>query len=471
MMKDLTEGNPFKLILFFSIPVFIGCVFQQLYSMVDTIIVGNTVNAAAFTGVGLTGAITFLVLGFVNGLTAGFSVRVAQRYGAHDGEGVRRAVAATYVLCIALTVVITAIAMPLAAPLLRLLNTPAEYFDYAYAYLLTVFGGIGALTLYNMAAGILRAVGDSRTPLYFLILASVLNIGLDFAFIVGCKMHYYGAGLATVLSQLLSGGACLIYMLKRYPELRVTKRDFALDWKLIFGHISVGLPMALQFSITAVGCMVQQTAINGLNEGYPGAVTAFTAASKIDAFAALSFASLGTALATYTGQNMGAGRIDRVKQGVRVGIVYTLVCAVVGFAFCTLLASPLMRLFINSEKNTDAVFGFDDVLGYGKQFLLIQSSFYLFLGAIHLYRNVLQGMGRSAITMVAGVLELGGRFLTAFVFVKLWEFTGMCFTNAAAWVAAALFLIVVYYVIIRHAGQERQKHRRWRRKRVHGSAA
>lgn len=455
LMKDLTEGNPFRLILFFAVPVFIGCVFQQLYSMVDTIIVGNTVNAAAFTGVGLTGPITFLILGFVNGLTAGFSVRVAQRYGAHDEEGVRRAVAASYLLCIVLTLVMTAVAVPLSAPLLRLMNTPDQYFAYAQSYLYTVFGGIGALVLYNMAAGILRAVGDSKTPLYFLVFASVLNIALDFAFIVGFRMHYYGAGLATVLSQLVSGAACFAYMLKKYPALRVKRRDFAVDWRLIGGHVSLGLPMALQFSITAIGSIIQQTALNGLDATHPGVVTAYAAASKIDALATQAFVALGTALATYTGQNMGAQRLDRVKRGVRVSVVYSLAWCVIGFAFCTLLAEPLICLFINAEKNADAAFEFSEVLAYGKKYLLFQSSSYIFLGAIFVYRNALQGMGKSAVTMIGGALELGGRLLAAFVFVELWEFTGMCMSNPAAWLAAALFLVITYYVVIRRAGRSK----------------
>ena len=253
VMKDLTKGNPYKLILLFALPVFLGCVFQQLYSMVDTVIVGNTVSASAFTGVGLTGPLTFLILGFVNGLTAGFSVRVAQRFGADDKDGMRKAAAMSFMLGAIIAAAITALSVPLTAQLLRLMDTPAEFFDYAYYYLFTVFCGIGATVFYNLVAGILRAIGDSKTPLYFLIASAVLNVGLDFAFIVGLKMHYCGAALATVLSQVLAGAVCFAYMLLRYPELRLKRSDFRWSWKLAGGHVAVGVPMALQVSITAGG--------------------------------------------------------------------------------------------------------------------------------------------------------------------------------------------------------------------------
>lgn len=453
-MKDLTKGNPFRLILWFAFPILIGNVFQQLYNMADTIIVGNTVNSDAFSGVGSTGPITFLILGFVNGLTGGFSVRVSQRFGAGDEAGVRRAIGMSYLLCVIMTVVVTAAAVPLSGPLLRLMNTPVQYYDYAYAYLLVIFCGMGATVFYNILAGILRAIGDSRTPLLFLIFAACLNVGLDFAFIVGFKMYYHGAAVATVVSQLISGLLCFVYMNKRYPQFRVHRSDFAWDWKLAGGHVAVGLPMALQFSITAIGCIVQQTALNSLNATVPGVVTAYTAASKIDNIASQTFAALGTAMAMYAGQNYGAGRIDRVRKGVLVGMVYTAVGAAIGFAFCIGLYDPLIGLFLNQENGGDLALYYNDVLAYGKQFLYFQSGCYLLLGTIFVYRNALQGIGKSTITMLAGVTEVIGRVITAFVFVDLWGFTGVCLSNPMAWLAADIFLLVTYYVLM-HAKKKR----------------
>ena len=458
-MKDLTKGNPFKLILLFALPVFVGYVFQQLYNMADTVIVGNTVNASAFTGVGLTGPISFLVLGFVGGLTAGFSVRIAQRFGAGDGDGVRRACAMSYTLCGIITAVLTAVAAPLTGPFLKMMNTPAEYYPYAYRYLFVIFCGLGATVFYNMTAGVLRAIGDSRTPLYFLIAAAVLNVGLDFAFIVGLKMYYEGAALATVLSQLLSGGACLIYSLKRYPELRLKKSDWKWENKLAAGHIAVGLPMALQFSITAIGCIVQQTALNGLAEAEHGAVTAYVAASKIDALATQTFSALGTAMATYAGQNQGAGRYDRVRKGVNAGMVYVAACWLLGIAFCLGLYRPLMGLFLNADLDPNVALYYNEILDYGKTYLIFQSCDYLTLGAIFIYRNALQGIGKSAITMFAGVTEVAGRILASFTFAKFWGFPGLCLSNPIAWLAADIFLITTYYLVMRGKGKSEKKKR------------
>lgn len=464
-MKDLTKGNPYKLILLFALPVFAGCVFQQLYNMADTIIVGNTVSAEAFTGVGLTGAVTFLVLGFVNGLTAGFSVKVAQAFGAGDEDGVRRAVGMSYLLCIAVAVVVTAVAVPLTGPLLRMMNTPAQYYDYAYWYLLIIFSGIGATVFYNILAGLLRAVGDSKTPLVFLVMAALLNVGLDFAFIVGLRMHYCGAALATVLSQLLSGGACLAYALRRYPLLRPRRSDFRWDARLAAGHFAVGLPMALQFSITAVGCIVQQTALNGLDAAHPGVVTAYTAASKIDNIANQTFAALGTALATYAGQNYGAGDFGRIRKGVTVGMVYVFASAALGFAFCVGLCEPLMKLFLNTDLSANVAQHYAEVIAYGRQYLLWQCAMYPFLGAIYVYRNTLQGIGKSAVTTFAGVTELAGRVLASVAFVRLWAFTGICMSNPAAWVAAVAFLVVTYYVSMRRKGENAPRRAHLRRLR------
>jgi putative MATE family efflux protein len=449
-MKDLTKGNPFKLILLFALPVFAGNVFQQLYNMADTVIVGNTISAAAFTGVGLTGPVSFLVLGFVFGLTGGFSVRIAQRFGAGDDAGMRRATAMSFTLCIILSVVITAIAVPLTGPLLRLMKTPEEYFSYAYSYLFTIFCGIGATVLYNMAAGVLRAIGDSKTPLVFLIVAALLNVVLDFAFIVGCRLYYVGAGLATVVSQLLSGAACLAYMMKRYPQLRLSRADWKWDTRLAGGHVAVGLPMALQFSITAIGCIVQQTALNGLSDSLPGAVTAYVAASKIDNIATQSFPALGAAIATYAGQNHGAGEDARVRKGATAGMVYVLAGAALGVAFCQGLYDPLMRLFIDTDKGGVSI-DLAAVLGYGRKYLLCQNAGYVGLGAIFIYRSALQGIGKSAITMFSGVTELGARVLTSFVFVNVWGYIGFCLSNVTAWVAADIFLLITYFAVMHFA--------------------
>ena len=444
MSDNLTHGNPFKLILKFSLPIFAGNVFQQLYNMVDTVIVGRTVSSDAMAGVGSTGSITFLIFGLVWGLTAGFSVIVSQHFGANNYDRVKKSVAMSLVLCIALSVILTAVSVPLTKALLTLMKTPEQYFNYAYYYLFVVFWGLGATILYNITAGILRAVGDSKTPLFFLVLSAVLNIILDLVFIIVFSMHYIGAALATVLSQLISGIACLIYMLVKYPVLRPGRSDWKFDFSLSGRLIAVGLPMALQYAITAVGCIFQQSVLNGMNAEMPGVVTAYTAANKICNLGTLTHMSLGTAMATYVGQNYGAHKFDRIKDGVTVGMIYSLASWVVGCVLCFFVREPLMHLFIDKNSG-DAVLYFENMMSYANTFIFWQFLMFPFLGAVFVYRNALQGMGRSSITMVAGILELVGRMAMVFLMVIPFGYTAVCLSDPAAWFLADIFLVSTFY--------------------------
>jgi len=448
MRQDLTEGKPFKQLLLFSLPIFIGNVFQQLYSMADTIIVGHTVSSDAMSGVGCTNSITFLILGLVWGLTGGFAVRTSQFFGAKDENGLRKSIAVSFELCLALTVLLTAFAVPLSGPLLKAMNTPSQYFDYAYYYLITVFGGIGATILYNIGANTLRAVGDSRTPLFCLIFSAVLNVGLDFVCIVGFKMTYTGAGVATVISQFLSGLACIIYMFKAYPSLRLKKSDWSFNTVMIKGHIAIGLPMALQYSITALGCVFQQAALNGLSDAMPGVVTGYTAATKIDNLTMQSMNSLGTASATYAGQNYGANKFDRIRQGVFAAMILAVISWGICIVFCFSLGAPITRLFLNGSTG-EAEMYFNDMINYSTKFLNYQCVFYLFLGIVFIYRNTLQGIGKSVITTFAGVTELAARLLTSFFLVKQIGYIGVCLSDPIAWIAADIFLLTTYYITMR----------------------
>lgn len=448
MTKDLTKGSPFKLILFFMLPVLLGNVFQQLYNMADSIIVGRAVSSDAMAGVSSTGSVTFLVLGFASGLTSGFAVRTSQRFGARDEKGVKKSVAASLELCLVLTVLLTAVSMPLTKPLLKLMQTPDKYFDYAYWYLFVCFGGIGATVLYNLAAATLRAIGDTRTPLVILFVSAGLNVGLNLLFILAFGMNYTGVAAATVISQLVAGGGGLGYMLKKYPLLRPAREDWRLGLKLWGGHISIGLPMALQFSITAVGCIIQQSALNSLDDGMPGVVTAYAAATKINNLLGSMFEALGVTMATYAGQNCGAGEYGRIKDGVFAGCAYTFLFWGIGIAVCALFGGPLTSVFLDKTAG-DAALYYEEMLRYSEKYLLFQSVFYGALGLIHIYRNALQGIGKSALTMVAGVTELAGRALSSFLLVRYFGFTGICLSNPTAWLAADLFLVSCYYIIMR----------------------
>lgn len=437
MVKSLTEGKPLKLILVFMLPIFIGNVFQQLYSMVDAVIVGRTLGELALGGVGVTSPLTFLIFGFAQGLTAGFAIVTSQFFGRSDESGVKRSVAAAFVLCVALTAVLTAVSCVCAMPLLRLMNTPDSIIGYAYDYLISLFIGMFATVFYNILASILRAVGDSRTPLVFLIITSVLNVGLDFLFILVFKMGVAGAGWATVVSQVISGVACLIYMLIKYPALRISAKDFKGIGHVSLKELWVGLPMALQFSITAIGVMAQQTALNGFGDV---AVSACSAALKIDNIANQSLAALGTAMATYAGQNYGAGRHDRIKSGVRAGLLIDAIFSAAGLVLVLAFNEILLKLFIEAPTK--------EMVYYSKTYLIFQAAFYFILGTVFLYRNTLQGMGCSLLTVIAGVTEVAMRFVAVFLFVAWWGYNGLCMSNPAAWIGATIYLVIAYYVVI-----------------------
>ena len=443
MVQDLTSGKPLKQIMKFTLPIFIGNVFQQLYSMVDTIIVGNTLGEAALAGVGATSAISFLIIGFVQGMTAGFSVKTSQYFGSHDEYNVKRSVATSFMLCAVTTVILTLISIFTTMPLLKLMKTPDEIIQYSYDYIVIIYAGLFATVFYNMVSSILRALGDSKVPLLFLIMASVINVGVDLLFIVVFKMGVAGAGWATVLSQLLSAIACLIYMFKKYDILKIKKEHFKTSWRFCYQHLAIGLPMALQYSIIAIGIMVQQSAVNILGTRY---VSAYTAATKIDTLVTQSLVAMGAAIATYVGQNYGALRYDRIKKGVdqamTISIAFAVLCGIAVY-----FGSDLMTgLFV---ENADA-----EMLALSKKFLMWQGIFYICLAVIYVYRNALQGMGHSALTMFAGLTELSMRIFASLLLAHIFGYMGICLSNQCAWIGADIFLLTSYYIVI---GKKLQK--------------
>ena len=446
MTSDLTAGKPLRKIILFTIPIFIGNVFQQLYSMVDAIIVGQTINNDALAGVGATGAISFLIIGFVQGLTAGFAVKTSQLFGAKDEEGVRRSIASSILLGAVLTVVLTAVSVVTTMPLLKLMQTPDDIIGYSYDYIVTIYWGLIATVFYNLGSSVLRAIGDSRTPLVFLVVAAVLNVGLDFLFIVAFKMGVAGAGWATVLSQGVSAIGCFVFLFARFKMFRIRGKHFANPLMFYWQHMAIGLPMALQFSITSIGMMVQQTALNKLGSV---AVTAYTAASKIDNLATQSLYALGSTVATYCGQNYGAGQFSNIRKGVRYSMAIGVVCALVGLAFVTLGAEPMTKLFSSDVT--------DEIMDMSKQYLLWQGGFYIFLAIIFVYRDALQGIGRSALTMIGGMLEVAGRVVASLVFAKHFGFAGICASNPTAWVFVDIFLVIAYVVILHRILKKRRQ--------------
>ena len=434
MTKDMTTGNPVKLILLFSIPLLIGNIFQQFYSMVDTIIVGRFIGVDALAAVGSTGSMSFLINGFVVGLTSGFAVLVSQKFGAKDEEGLKKAVASALVLALIATGIVTLVSVLLAKPMLHLMNTPDNIIDDANAYIIIIYAGTIATVVYNIIAGILRALGDSKTPLYFLIVASILNIVLDIVFIVNFSMGVAGASWATIISQGVSGLLCIIYTYKKYKILRLKKEDFKVKSRVYKKHLKIGIPMALQFSITAIGIMTVQGALNVFGSS---AIAAYTAASKVLQIVMQPAITFGVTMATYCGQNLGAKNYIRIKEGVKKCTEISVITSIIAGIILVFGGKFFVGLFI---ENPDA-----SILAYAQECLNYSAIFFIPLGLIFIYRNALQGMGESFVPMMAGAFELIARAVVAFTLPSFIGYTGICLADPVAWLSAAIPLGIYYF--------------------------
>lgn len=438
MTKKMTEGSPAKLIVMFTIPLLIGNIFQQLYSMVDTLIVGRTLGVNALAAVGCTGSINFLILGFAMGVSAGLAIITAQRFGAKDEKGVRRSVASGAWISLMVTVVLTAVSVPMTRKILELLNTPPEIIDGAYDYIVIIFWGIIACMLFNFLSNIIRALGDSRTPLLFLVIACVLNIILDFAFILGGGMGVAGAAWATIISQMVSALLCLWYIKKKLPILHLTKDDWkASAWDLK-QHFRISMPMGFQMSIIAIGAVVLQFVLNGLGSA---AVAAFSAAQRIDQIAGQPMNSFGTTMATYAAQNYGAGRIDRIKKGV-------LQCSLISVGFS--IAVGLLNIFAGYQMAGFFVgAGEETVQSMAQTYLQINGAMYFVLALLFIFRFTLQGLGKGVMPTVAGVMELIMRTFAAVYLTAAVGFAGACWANPLAWAGACIPLAAAYFLTMR----------------------
>lgn len=444
MTKEMTSGKPYKLILSFALPMIFGNVFQQLYNMVDTIIVGKYVGVDALAAVGSTGAINFLVIGFALGICSGFSIPVAQSFGAGNHSEMRQYVANSMYLSAAAAVILTVTTMLLTGPILRITNTPEEIYNDAYHYIIVIFAGISATIFYNMLAGILRALGDSKTPLVFLGISSVLNIILDLTFIIVFKMGVFGASFATVISQGISALLCLFYIIKNYDILKFDSFELKPDMEKMKKLIAIGVPMALQFSITAIGSIILQSAVNTLGKT---AVASMTAAIKIQTVAMGPMESMGITMATYCGQNRGAGKYSRITAGIGQSIGMIMIYCVVACAAVSFLGGTLTTLFID-KKTTDPE-NMKKIIELSVYYLRINGIFYPFLGVLFIIRNSLQGLGYSILPMLAGVSELAARSLVAILLVSSIGYTAVCLASPVAWVFADIVLIVTYTVKIK----------------------
>lgn len=446
MEKDMTVGKPASVIINFTIPILIGNVFQQFYNMADAIIVGRCVGNKALAAVGSTGTFMFLIYGLVTGMTVGFTVSTAQRFGAGDMDGMRKSVASAVRLAAIVTAIMTALTMIFMRPMLHLMNTPDDIFDDAYKYIMVICAGIAAQVLYNMLSAILRALGNSKTPLYFLILSAVLNIGLDLVFIRVFGMGAAGAAYATVISQLIAGIASFIYIVAKVPLLHLKRKDWQYDHMLVRNQLKVGFPMALQYSITAIGTTMVQASLNKLGSM---AVASYTAAGKIEQIAGQAYVAIGTTMATYCAQNRGAGRIDRIKQGFKSATCMGFIYSIVAGALIFFLGKYLTYLFVTEDIS--------EVIGYVDTYLRCISVFFIPLTIVNVHRNGIQGMGFGILPMMAGVAELIGRGVASVVAAHYRSYIGICMGGPAAWVLAAALLIWMYHMVIRKLEKQAQR--------------
>ena len=433
MTKDLTSGSPMRLILGFALPTLLGMLFQQFYNLMDTMIVGKLLGAQALAAVGSTGSISFFVIGFCTGVCSGFAITVAQRVGAGDLSGMRRYVANAAWLSGLFAVVLTAATCLLCRTILTIMNTPADIFDRAYAYIFVIFLGIPATFLYNLLAGILRSLGDSKTPVYFLALAAFLNIALDFALILWFDAGVAGAAIATVISQGVSGAACLLYMVKRYPVLRMSRAERRPDAGCCGRLCAMGVPMGLQYSITAIGSIVLQAAVNGLGTVY---VAAVAAGAKLFQLLACPYDAMGATMATYCGQNVGALKLGRLGQGIRSCTLLGVICSGAILLSMVLFSGQCAMLFLDSKEPQ-----LELLRSLTSQYILINSAFCIPLSLVNIVRFSIQGMGYSVFAILAGVLEMAARVGVAYFLVPPLGYAAACFASPAAWISADAFLI------------------------------
>lgn len=435
MTKSMTEGSPIKLMLAFMLPLLFGNIFQQTYNVVDAAIVGQNLGGLALASVGATSSVLFFVIGFCSGMTAGCSVPVAQRFGAGDIKSMKDYIFHGFLVSLVSAIVVTVLTTLLCHNILHILSVESDIYDDAYKYLFVIFLGIPFVIFYNFFAGILRAVGDSRTPFVALVISTIINIGFDLFFIKVVKLGCMGAGLATILSQFISALILFIYIIIKMPLLQPKKENMAIDKKKLSITVGIGLPMGLQFSITAIGSMVMQSANNGLGTLY---TTAFSSAMKIKAFAMCPFDALAAAVATYVGQNYGAGLIDRVKKGIMqamyVGFTYGLIAGIVLIFF----GKPLNYIFVSASDK--------DVINAAGQYLRCLGFFFWALGILNVFRMAVQSLGYTGRALCSGVIEMFARILASSIFVPIYKFKAICFTDQTAWLSGATYISIITYI-------------------------
>lgn len=426
-VSSMTEGSPAKLILMFTLPMLVGNLFQQFYNMVDSIVVGRFVGANALASVGATGSVNFLFFSLCFGVSAGVGVVVSQFFGADRPEMVEKAIAnGLYILAIS-SIIMSVLGVVLARPVLSLLNTPAVILDDAVIYMQVSCAGIIAVAAYNGVSAILRALGDSKTPLYFMVVSCFINIVLDLLFVLKFNWSVFGVAFATVIAQMTAGIGAFIYAYHKISFFRVKKENRAWKTDIAGRCFQLGLPIAVQNSMIALSCIFLQGVINGFGESL---VAANTALGRIEQLVQQPYNSLGAAITTFTGQNVGAGKLDRVKKGYKVGFISVVIFSLIMLIPGQFFGEQIVGIFVQDQE----------VIAIGAKGLAITSWFYFFLGMIYVARSVLNGVGDAVYSMINGLMEVAGRVgfavpLTMIPFIGMW---GVFLTTGLTWTLTAI---------------------------------
>lgn len=441
MIQNMTSGNPIKLIIAFTIPLLIGNVFQQIYSISDTIIVGRLLGVNSLAAVGSTGPLFFLLMGLTIGFTSGLTVITAQRFGANDFKNVRRSAAASTLICGIYTLAISGITLLILPRLLQWMNVPQEIFSQAYDFMTVITIGLIMIVYYNLLASILRALGDSKTPLYFLIFATIINVILNYVLIKYVGLGVKGSALGTVTALSISVILCFIHIHKKYPILRITRKDWIFDWAFCKEHLEIAIPMSIQFSIIALGSIVLQSVCNSFG---PTTIAAFTSASRIEQLAVQPMVSFGIAMATYVAQNYGAGLIGRIRRGVFNCSMISLCLSIFMALMIFTIGEHMVQIFVKEDNQ--------EVIRQAKAYLNISVLFYFFLGQIFIYRNALQGLGKPLMPVISSVAELLLRSFAAIVLAANFGYIGICLASPIAWIGASLIVALGYRYTIKQLG-------------------
>ena len=440
MEKDMTKGSPMRLILGFAVPLLFGLLFQQFYSMVDTIIVGHYLGVEALASVGATGSVNFMIIGFCMGVCNGFAIPIAQEFGAGHDANLRRFVGSSVWLAVIFAAAITVIVVLLCRPILQIMRTPDNIIDGSYAYIVIIFMGIPVTFLYNMTAAVIRSLGDSRTPVVFLIISAVMNIFLDLLCIIVFHMGVSGAAVATVVSQAVAGLCCLVYMKKKYAILKLSRDEWRWNPDFAFKLCNMGIPMGLQYSITAIGSVILQSAVNGIGSD---AVAAVTAGSKLSMLMMCPFDAMGSTMATYGGQNMGAGNLERLDKGLKSCTILGLIYSFIAIGIILTAGRYFLLLFLDADESV--------ILGDSYYYICRNVVFYFPLALVNIVRFLIQGMGFSKLAVFAGAFEMLARGLAGFVLVPFFGFPAVCYANPLAWIFADLFLIPAFFYVKKKA--------------------